>query len=437
MAADGIPRVVIVGAGFGGLEAARTLRRVAADITVIDRQNHHVFQPLLYQVAAAALSPAEVAWPIRHMLSGQRNAAVLMEEVRAIDTKARLVITDGINVPYDYLILATGATHSYFGHDEWAQAAPGLKGIDDALLIRRRILLAFEKAELAQSDSERRRLLTFVIVGGGPTGVELAGAIAEMARETLPPDFRNIDPRMARIWLIEAGPRILPALPERLSAYAQKTLLRMGVDVLTSSPVTNCDPEGVIACKRRIEAGTILWAAGVVASPVAAWIGIAGDRVGRVPVNADLSAPGLPDVFIIGDAASVRQSARFVPGLAAAAKQMGRYVGRVIAARVRGAPSPGPFQYRHQGDLATIGRRVAVVNLKYLRLTGFAGWLFWSVAHIYFLIGLRSRFVVAFSWVWQYLTFQRGARLITQAERPAPQNRSDAMVLPREAGGRQ
>jgi NADH dehydrogenase len=416
----GLPRVIIVGAGFGGLEAAKALRRAAVDITIVDRNNHHCFQPLLYQVATAALSPAEVAWPIRHMLARQQNVTVFMAEVAAIDTKARLVITDGPRLSYDYLVIATGAAHSYFGHEEWAAFAPGLKHIEDATFIRRRILVAFERAELTVDADERRRLLTFAIVGGGPTGVELAGAIAEVARHTLPPEFRRIDPRTARILLIEAGPRILPALTEKLSAYAEKALGRMGVEVLTGTPVTNCEPRGVEIGGRLVHAGTILWAAGVVASPVAGWLAAAHDKAGRVPVEPDLSMPGLPEVFVAGDAAAVRFGPdRIVPGLAAAAKQMGRYVGDTIAARVRGAPAPAPFRYRHQGDLATIGRRAAVVNLKHLQLTGFLGWLFWSAVHIYFLIGLRSRFVVAFSWAWQYLTFQRGARLITRSDASA------------------
>lgn len=412
---QGLPRVVIIGAGFGGLEAAKALRHAPVDLTIIDRQNYHCFQPLLYQVATAALSPADVAWPIRHILARQRNATVLMAEVRAIDTDARIVVTDAIEVPYDHLIIATGARHAYFTHPEWEGVAPGLKRIEDATLIRRRILVAFEKAELAADASDRRRLLTFVIVGGGPTGVELAGAIAEVAHQTLPPDFRRIDPRCARILLIEAGPRLLPALPEKLSAYAEKTLRGMGVEVLTSSPVTDCNERGVEVGHRRIEAETIVWAAGVVASPIAAWLGTARDRAGRVPVDPDLSVPGLPDVYVIGDAAAVSLGPnQFVPGLASAAKQMGRYVGRCVAANSRGDASPGPFRYHHQGDLATVGRRAAVVKLKRLALTGFIGWLFWSAAHIYFLIGARSRFVVAFSWAWQYLTFQRGARLITE-----------------------
>ena len=408
------PRVVIVGGGFGGIETAKALRHAAVKVTIIDRQNHHCFQPLLYQVATAALSPADVAWPIRHMLATQRNATVLMAEVRAIDTRKRLVLTGGVSIPYDYLVIATGATHSYFGHENWAMFAPGLKGIDDATRTRRRILIAFERAEITENEEERKRLLTFAIVGGGPTGVEMAGALAEIARQTLPSDFRRIDPSTARILLIEAGPRILPALPEPLSAYAERALRGMGVEVLTSSLVTNCDENGVEVGGHLMSAGTIIWAAGVVASPVAAWMQVASDKAGRVVVEPDLSVSGLPNVFVIGDAAAVRSASnQIVPGLAAAAKQMGRYVGNVIAARAQGKPSPDPFRYRHQGDLATIGWRTAVVNLKHVRLTGLLGWLFWSLAHIYFLIGLRSRFVVAFSWAWQYLTFQRGARLIT------------------------
>jgi len=408
------PRVVIVGGGFGGIETAKALRHAAVKVTIIDRQNHHCFQPLLYQVATAALSPADVAWPIRHMLATQRNATVLMAEVRAIDTRKRLVLTGGVSIPYDYLVIATGATHSYFGHENWAMFAPGLKGIDDATRTRRRILIAFERAEITENEEERKRLLTFAIVGGGPTGVEMAGALAEIARQTLPSDFRRIDPSTARILLIEAGPRILPALPEPLSAYAERALRGMGVEVLTSSLVTNCDENGVEVGGHLMSAGTIIWAAGVVASPVAAWMQVASDKAGRVVVEPDLSVSGLPNVFVIGDAAAVRSASnQIVPGLAAAAKQMGRYVGNVIAARAQGKPSPDPFRYRHQGDLATIGWRTAVVNLRHVRLTGLLGWLFWSLAHIYFLIGLRSRFVVAFSWAWQYLTFQRGARLIT------------------------
>ena len=413
------PKVLIVGAGFGGLEAAKALNRVAVDVIVIDRQNHHCFQPLLYQVATAALSPAEIAWPIRHILRQQRNATVLMAEVSGIDLAGRCVQTSAGPISYDYLVIATGATHSYFGHDDWIDFAPGLKRIEDATRIRRSILLAFEHAELAHDDAERQRLLTFVIVGGGATGVEMAGAIAEIARQTLAKDFRRIDPRSSRIILLEAGPRVLPTLPEDLSAYAERTLTRMGVDVRTSTRVINCDRRGVDLDRGRIDTSTIIWAAGVVASPAARWLGAEHDRAGRVLVRPDLSLPDHPEVFVIGDAAGVHdQTGAMVPGVAQAAKQMGRYVGRVIAARVDETPSLPPFRYRSFGDLATIGRRAAVVNFGYLRLKGFVGWLFWSLVHIYFLIGVKNRFIVAFTWLWDYLTFHRGARLITEVPPP-------------------
>jgi len=413
------PQVVIVGAGFGGLEAAKALNRVAVEVTVIDRQNHHCFQPLLYQVATAALSPAEIAWPIRHILRQQRNATVLMAEVSGIDLAGRFVHTGAGPISYDYLVIATGATHSYFGHDDWADCAPGLKRVEDATRIRRSILLAFEQAELARDEAERQRLLTFVIVGGGATGVEMAGAIAEIARQTLAKDFRRIDPRSSRIILLEAGPRVLPTLPEDLSTYAERTLTRMGVDVRTSTRVTNCDRRGVDLDRGRIDAGTVIWAAGVVASPAARWLGAEHDRAGRVLVRPDLSLPNHPEVFVIGDAAGVQdQTGAMVPGVAPAAKQMGRYVGRVIAARIDETLSPPPFRYRSLGDLATIGRRAAVVNFGYLRLKGFVGWLFWSLVHVYFLIGVKHRFIVAFTWLWDYVTFHRGARLITEVPPP-------------------
>jgi len=407
------PRVVIVGAGFGGLEAAKALSRVVVDVIVLDRQNYHCFQPLLYQVATAALSPAEIAWPIRHMLRQQRNATVFMAGVEAVDLAGRTVQTSAEPIPYDYLVIATGATHSYFGHDDWAAFAPGLKRIEDATRIRRSILLAFEQAELADNGAERQRLLTFVIVGAGATGVEMAGAIAEIARQTLANDFRRIDPRSSRIILLEAGPRVIPTLPEDLSRYAERALIRMGVDVRTSTRVTSCDRHGVELEHGRIDASTIIWAAGVVASPAAAWLGAAHDRAGRVLVRPDLSIPDHPEVFVIGDAASVHDDAgEQVPGVAPAAKQMGHYVGRLIAARLAGHSLPA-FRYRNLGELATIGRRAAVVKVGPLHLTGFIGWLFWSLAHIYFLIGVKNRFIVAFTWLWDYVTFQRGARLIT------------------------
>jgi NADH dehydrogenase len=408
------PHVLIAGAGFGGLEAAKALARAPVDVTVIDRHNHHCFQPLLYQVATAALSPAEVAWPIRHILRRQRNATVLLAAVTGVDAAARAVQTNEGAMPYDYLVVATGATHSYFGHDDWAEFAPGLKRIEDALRIRAKLLIAFEQAEVAKEDAERKRLLTFIIVGGGATGVEMAGAIAEIARQTLVKDFRRIDPSTARIILIEAGPRVLPALPDDLSDYARNSLMRMGVEVMTSTRVTACDPRGVDLEQGRIDASTIIWAAGVVASPAAAWLEAAHDRAGRVMVGPDLSVPGRPEVFIIGDTAAVNdENGRPVPGIAPAAKQMGKYVGKLIAARMAGQTLP-PFRYRHMGDLATIGRRAAIVKFHGLHLKGFIGWLFWGLAHIYFLIGLKNRFIVAFNWVWDYFTGTRGARLITE-----------------------
>ena len=412
------PRVVIIGAGFGGLEAAKALRRTAADVILIDRQNHHCFQPLLYQVATAALSPADIAWPIRHILRPQRNATVLMEEVHAIDPQKKCLRTQFGEVRYDYLVIATGASHSYFGHDEWSDYAPGLKRIEDATRIRRSILIAFERAEVVQGPDEQRRLLTFVIVGGGATGVEMAGAIAEVARQTLVKDFRRIDPRSARIVLIEAGPRLLPTFPPSLSDYALRALTRSNVEVQTGTLVTKCDANGVdLKDGRRIDAGTVIWAAGVTASPAARWLNVEADRAGRVKVASDLSVPGHPEIFVIGDTAAVTDGkGQPVPGIAPAAKQMGKYVGKVISARIAGRGWQKPFRYMHLGELATIGRRAAVVKFGRLELKGFIGWLFWSLAHIYFLIGLRNRFVVAFNWFWDYLTFQRGARLITNVD---------------------
>ncbi len=417
------PKVVIIGAGFGGLEAAKALRGAAAELTVIDRHNHHCFQPLLYQVATAALSPADVAWPIRHILRDQRNVTVLMAEVTGVDMEQKCVRADTIEVPYDYLVIATGATHFYFGHDEWASAAPGLKRIEDATRIRRSILIAFERAEVMPDAAAKRSLLTFVIVGGGATGVEMAGAIAEIARQTLAADFRRIDPRSARIVLIEAGPRVLPTFPPDLSDYVRETLARAGVEVKTATRVTGIDMRGVDTDGGRIDAGAVIWAAGVIASPAARWLGAEADRAGRVKVDPDLSLPGHPDIFVVGDTAMVAVGGKPVPGVAPAAKQMGRYVGKRIAARIAGRAEGGMFGYRHLGDLAAIGRRAAVVKFGWLQLKGLLGWLFWSVVHIYFLIGLRHRFVVAFTWLWDYLTFQRGARLITDQpppDTPAP-----------------
>ncbi|MFD1782356.1 NAD(P)/FAD-dependent oxidoreductase [Phenylobacterium terrae] len=413
-------RVIIVGGGFGGLEAARALSRAPAEVLLIDRQNHHCFQPLLYQVATAALSPADVAWPIRTLLRRQRNATVIMAEVVGVDPGRRQVRTSAGTHDYDFLVLATGATHSYFSHPEWAPAAPGLKRIEDATDIRRRILTAFERAEAVQDEAERRRLLTFVIVGAGPTGVELAGALAEVARDALPGDFRRIDPASARIVLVEAGPRVLPVFPDPLSDYARRALERAGVEVMLGARVVDVGPDGVRLEEGEIAAGAVLWAAGVVASPAAGWAGAEADRAGRAVVEPDLSAPGRPEVFVIGDTAAVSSEGGPVPGIAPAAKQMGRYVGRLIAARLAGRPAPPPFRYRHEGDLATIGRRAAVVSVHGLKLTGYTAWLFWSLAHIYFLIGLRNRIAVALNWAFNYVTYQRGARLITEPAAPPP-----------------
>jgi NADH dehydrogenase len=419
------PRVIIVGGGFAGLEAAKGLARLAVDVTLIDRQNHHCFQPLLYQVATAALSPADIAWPIRGVLSRQKNVTVLMAEVSGVDLPQRRVMTSGGDFTYDLLVVATGATHAYFGHDKWAPYAPGLKRIEDATEIRRRILMAFERAELASEPADREALTTFVVVGGGPTGVEMAGAIADVARHALPPDFRNVDPNAARVLLIEAGPRVLPAFPEKLSAYAERSLGHMGVEVRTNALVTDIDEHGVLLGNERIGAGAVIWAAGVQASPAARWLAASPDRAGRVRVEPDLTLSGHPEVFVIGDTAAVSDAQGApVPGVAPAAKQMGAYVARVIAGRISGAAAPGAFVYRHQGDLATIGRKSAIVRLDHLTLTGFLGWAFWSIAHVYFLIGLRNRIAVAFSWMWDYLTFGRRARLIIQPARPARRHTS-------------
>jgi NADH:ubiquinone reductase (H+-translocating) len=408
------PHVVVVGAGFGGLTAARGLARAPVEVTLIDRRNHHLFQPLLYQVATAGLSPADIAWPIRRLVRGQPNVRVRLGEVTGVDRAGKRVRMDGRAIPYDALVIATGASHAYFGHDAWAPHAPGLKSIEDATEIRRRILLAFERAEMEADAAARRRLLTFVVVGGGPTGVEMAGTLAELARKALAADFRTIDPRQARVVLVEAGPRVLPGFSEGLSGYARRALEGLGVEVMTGRPITSCNAGGVMIGEERLAAATVIWAAGVPASPVARWLGVAPDRAGRVAVGPDLALPGDRDVFVIGDAALAKDAdGRPLPGIAPVAKQQGAYVAKVIAARVAGRPAPPPFRYRDRGLLATIGRRAAVIEYKRLRLKGRLAWWLWGIAHIYFLISLRNRLIVATQWLWSYVTFDRGARLIT------------------------
>lgn len=414
------PRVVVVGAGFGGLGAARALKGADVRVLVIDKQNHHLFQPLLYQVATAALSPADIAWPIRRILRRQRNAEVLMAEVTGIDPLNKRVVLGNRSENYDYLVLASGATHSYFGHDEWAPFAPGLKEIVDATHIRRRILMAFECAEAVNDAFRRQKFLTFVVVGGGPTGVEMAGTMSELARKALAADFRNIDVRTARVVLIEAGPRLLSSFPESLSEYARQALVDLGVDVQLGVAVTGCDAEGVDTAAGRIDAATVIWAAGVEASPVARWLDVPADRAGRVAVAGDLSVPGREGVFIVGDAALYRHGTeKPLPGVAPVAKQQGAYVGAIIASRVAGNVEPAPFRYKDSGQLATIGRRAAVVDFGRVRFSGRVAWWLWGIVHIYFLISVRSRLLVAIQWLWSYLTFDRGARLITPDFPPA------------------
>ena len=410
------PRIVILGAGFGGLFAARALARVAADVTLVDRHNYHLFQPLLYQVATAGLPPSDIAWPIRSILRRQRNARVLLAKVTGIDARRRTVELDDRTIPFDYLVVATGSTHSYFGHEQWQAIAPGLKSIDDATLIRRRILRAFEAAEIEDDRRARERLLRFVIVGGGPTGVELAGTIAELAQHTLAKDFRRIDPGAAKVILLEAGPRVLAAFHEPQSAYAARALAKLGVEVRVGAAVTACDERGVEVGAERIDAATVLWAAGVAASPVGPWLGVPTDRAGRVRVREDLSIDGDAAIFVIGDAALVETGGKRVPGVAPAAKQQGRYVARVLAARIEGRRAPPPFLYRDAGNLATIGRQRAVIEFPFLTLRGWLAWWIWGFAHIYFLVGVPSPVVVSLRWLWEYLTYGRGARLITGSE---------------------
>lgn len=412
-------RVIVVGGGFGGLWAVRALKSANVDITLIDRCNHHLFQPLLYQVATAGLAAPSIAAPLRHILRRQSNVEVLMGEVETIDLVARRLYLGEQAFDYDYLILATGATHAYFGHDDWAQHAAGLKTLDDALAIRARILTAFERAELEPDPQRRAAWLTFVIIGGGPTGVELAGTLAEIARHTLAPEFRRSNPRQARVLLIEAGERVLSSLPPELSTKAAAQLMRLGVTVRTGEPVTGISPAGVELGAEYIAANTILWAAGVSASPLAQKLGAPLDRAGRVIVQPDLSLPGRPEVLVVGDLASVASGGRPVPGVAPAAKQMGTHAGKCIAASVAGRQRVA-FRYKDYGTLATIGRRAAVVEMHGWRLSGTFAWCFWLSVHIFFLIGFRNRLVVLMDWAWAYFTYDRSARLINGRGRSAP-----------------
>jgi len=429
--ADHRHRVVIVGGGFGGLTAAKALAGADVDVLLIDRRNHHLFQPLLYQVATAALSPAEIAWPIRHVLRRQRNVRVLMATVVGVDAAQReVILEDGSRERYDSLILATGAQHSYFGHDEWEAHAPGLKTIEDATAIRRRLLLALEAAERETDPKRRQALLTFAIIGAGPTGVEMAGAIVELGHASTKGQFNTFSPSDLRVVLIEGLDRVLVTFAPDLSDYTLQSLRRMGVEVELGQRVTGIDADGISIGDRRIDTRTIIWAAGVAASPVAKWLGIAGDRAGRVVVGPDLSVPGHPDVFVIGDVASITQAnGKPVPGVAPAAKQAGAYVAGVIAERLAGRTGSKPFHYQHAGDLATIGKSSAVIDFGSLKLKGWIAWWVWGLAHIYFLVETRTRIFIALSWLWIYLTGQRSPRLITHGEalRRAPvQDREDS-----------
>lgn len=408
-----LPRVVVVGGGFAGLWAVRALDSAPVRITLVDRGNHHLFQPLLYQVATAGLSAPDIAAPLRHILRAQRNVEVRMATVTGIDTGARrIVLDDGDALDFDVLLLASGATHAYFGNDHWAEHAPGLKTLDDALDVRRKLLLAFERAEAATDPTEREAWLHFAIVGGGPTGVELAGTLAEIARHTLKDEFRNIDPAQARVRLVEAGPRVLAAFPEALSAKAKRQLEKLGVDVALGTPVREITADGYQLGDAFVPAKTVVWAAGVAASPLGAMLGAPLDRAGRVQVQPDLSVPGHPDIFVAGDLAALMQAnGQPVPGVAPAAKQMGRLVAQNIRARLSGGATHA-FAYRDYGNLATIGRMAAVVDLGKLRFSGLLAWWFWLVMHVFFLIGFRNRLVVLLNWWWAYWSYQRGARII-------------------------
>src|SRR5690242_2448581 len=408
-------RVVIVGAGFGGLETAFGLKGADVEITLIDRRNHHLFQPLLYQVATASLATSEIAWPIRYLLRDRKEVTTLFANVNGVDAAGKhVLLEDGDPIPYDTLILATGARHAYFGHDGWEPFAPGLKTLEDATTLRRRILVAFERAERETDPARRAALLTFVIIGAGPTGVEIAGTIADMARDTLPRDFRHIDTRKARVVLIEAGNRVLAGFPDDLATYAQRSLEQLGVEVMLGEPVTECSADGVVYGGKKLDARTIIWAAGVRASRAAEWLNAPADRAYRLKVEPDLTVPGHPEIFAVGDTVTINgPDGTPVPGIAPAAKQEGRYAAALIKARLAGRTLP-PFHYKHAGSLAQIGKKQAVIDFGRVKLRGTIAWWIWGIAHIYFLIGLRHRMAVALSWLWIYARDQRAARLITQ-----------------------
>ncbi|NKJ23173.1 NAD(P)/FAD-dependent oxidoreductase [Dyella sp. SG609] len=414
---DPRPHIVILGGGFGGMAAAHRLDDASLRVTLVDRRNHHLFQPLLYQVATAGLSAPSIAAPLRQILRKQRNVTVLLDEAQGIDLAHKRVLLAQGPLDYDYLIVATGATHAYFGHDDWARHAPGLKTLDDAFAIRRRVLLAFEHAEREDEPARRQAWLNFVVVGGGATGVELAGTLAEIARHTLPREFRRSDPRQANILLVEAGPRVLPAFAPELSAKARKQLEKLGVQVRTDTAVTAIGSDSVQLGNETLASRTVLWAAGVAASPLGQHLGVPLDRAGRVLVTPELAVPGHPEVFVVGDLASVTQAdGKPVPGIAPAAKQMGRYVADAILARLGGRAAPAPFRYRDDGTLATIGRLSAVAQFGRVKLSGVLAWWVWLVAHVYFLIGFRNRLVVLLDWAWSYWTYQRHARIVTGSD---------------------
>ncbi len=408
------PHLVVVGGGFAGLWASRALADAPLRITLVDRRNHHLFQPLLYQVATAGLSAPDIAAPLRHILGGQRNIEVRLGEVSAIDKHARqLQLGDGSQLRYDMLLVASGATHAYFGHDEWANDAPGLKTLDDALALRRKLLLAFERAEAEPDPAKRAAWLSFAIVGGGPTGVELAGTLAEIARHTLKNEFRHINPADAKVRLVEAGPRVLSSFPEVLSLKARRQLEKLGVEVLTGTPVNHINGQGFQLGDTHVPARTVVWAAGVAASPLARTLDVPLDRAGRVLVEPDLSISGHPEIFVGGDLVALTQAnGRPVPGVAPAAKQMGKYVAQVVSARLAGKPAPAAFRYNDQGNLATIGRMAAIVHVGKLQLSGVLAWWFWLAAHVFFLIGFRNRLVVLLNWAVAYWSYQRSARII-------------------------